>query len=317
MDIKNQPLKPLGGGKFQGMPAGNYWRTDYWDKLNAMYDVIKKNAPDKLVTIALHDKPRAASHWLAKADDVAQTITLIEQPVWDYGKMDVLSLNIYRDPQDALGEYTTTYLKWLKDTGRQNKTKPILFTEMGVPASTRDGNKAIELPDNGKAASDILVRQWKQMFANRSDGGTGPYPDVAGGYIFSYLDEWFKAGNPQSHDGNDAYMDQAPGKHWDEEWFGLFSVSASTTRGFSQDVTQSKREQPTTDAPEKRPPVNEWTGDLNGGPDVLKPRAAYTAIQALFKENSGPPQNNRGNTNSNTVAPTPTRTQGTGDFLNN
>ena len=48
---------------------------------------------------------------------------------------------------------------------------------------------------------------------------------VSGGFYFEWTDEWWKSGNKDVHQGNDAFNGGFPGCSDDQAWFGLNSVS--------------------------------------------------------------------------------------------
>ncbi|MGC1398221.1 hypothetical protein, partial [Candidatus Binatus sp.] len=91
--------------------------------------------------------------------------------------------------------------------------------------------------------------------------------------------EWWKeaARRPDTWSSHDTTIEQSkfpfgePGSgfasYWDEEWFGLMSVAPSPGRRPDAPVLTSY----------------DGAGSLNGGADVLTPRAGYYALQAAFK----------------------------------
>jgi hypothetical protein len=328
IDIQGQPLQKVDDKNWKGMPGGNYWRTEYHDKLNAMAEVIKKNAPDKLVTSAWHDKQYFAAHWLAKANDDAMSIELIDEDVLSYSKLDFFSFNIYQYPQDALRDLKLRYIDYAKKTNRENLIRPVMFTEMGIPASTRDGGgNVVELPDNAKAQSDLVTKMWQQGIENRTGGGTGPYPFLSGIYTFAYADEWFKDGTPTVHNGREMAGDFFPGKHWDDEWFGLFRIEPNPKRLPGPKVTPNEafKNQDDNTPLAERPVISDYSGgNLNGGPDILTPRAVVSSLTELYKKTGvGNPIPGDAPKSTAPTAPdtkVPVRgghTPGIGDFLDN
>lgn len=286
LDYKQQPLQKISDTEWQGMPVGNYWRTTYHDKLNNMVEAIKKHAPDKLVTSAFHDKQYFASHWLAVPDDNNQRIKLIEQDVLEYSKLDFFSFNIYQSPENAMQALQQRYLDYAKKHGKEKYIRPIMFTEMGIPASGRNGGQVVELENDAQKQSERLVSMWEAGIKNRV-GSEGPYPHLSGIYTFSYSDEWFKYkdGNITKHDGGGSGASQFPGGHWDEEWFGVFRVAANPGRKPGPMVTGNPHFAGQNDSTplEERPVVSDFdAGNLNGGPDVLTPRAAVANLKALY-----------------------------------
>jgi hypothetical protein len=111
----------------------------------------------------------------------------------------------------------------------------------------------------------------------------------SGGYVFEWRDEWWKGNDNlngqntrcfQSISGNqscgsgwqgcpNACTDTGaanvvfPGGWGDEEWFGITGAMANGRQNCD-------------------PVVNQFTGQLNGGPDILVPRAAVNVLCQLF-----------------------------------
>lgn len=327
----NQPLVKKSDNEWEGMPAGNYWRTDYHDKLNNMVEAIKKHAPDKLVTSAWHDKQYFASHWLAEADDKNQTIRVIDQDALEYSKLDFFSFNIYRSPQDSLRDLNERYLKYAEKEGKSALIRPIMFTELGIPASGRANGEVVELENNAKAQSDRLVELWTDGINNRVDS-SGPYPHLSGVYTFSYVDEWFKlkkdqGGDITRHDGGGSNESSFPGGHWDEEWFGIFKVAPNPKRLPGPQVTGNPHYANQDDSTplEQRPVISDFSGgNLNGGSDVLTARAAVAALTELYAKHGVGYASSEVKSRSQGPAPTggerpnvKGRTPGVGDFLDN
>jgi hypothetical protein len=88
--------------------------------------------------------------------------------------------------------------------------KPFIITEFGSSASTRDSESCatgnpIELPNNAEAHADYLEVHWndiRRTTTNSAVGETLPPSEVAaGGIVFEWTDEWWKAGTPTVHNG--------------------------------------------------------------------------------------------------------------------
>jgi hypothetical protein len=109
----------------------------------------------------------------------------------------------------------------------------------------------------------------------------------SGGYAFEWRDEWWKgnetypyfhsvSGNqqcgtswkdcPNACANTGAANVVFPGGWGDEEWFGLTGAKANGRA-------------------DNAPVINTSTGTLNGGPDILQPRAAVAALCQLFRPN--------------------------------
>lgn len=89
--------------------------------------------------------------------------------------------------------------------------KPLLLTEYGVDAF--DINAGAEYP---VTHAQWVVHQWQQLRV-RSLGGT----------VMAYSDEWWKAGDPNTHDPGGFYTGAQPDGYSNEEWYGLVAVATS------------------------------------------------------------------------------------------
>ena len=101
--------------------------------------------------------------------------------------------------------------------------------------------------------------------------------------MFEFQDEWWKeaARRPETWSSHDTTIEKSefpfgePGSgfasYWDEEWFGLMSVATNSARRPDSPVLLTAEHGP---------------GRLNGGADVLTPRAGFYALQAAFKGTS-------------------------------
>lgn len=98
------------------------------------------------------------------------------------------------------------------ETFRTKTNKPLVITEFGIDALDNRTKQEYELT---QAEFDSL--NWSQIFS-ASDV-------VVGATVFEYTDEWWKAGDEQSHD----YGGYATGAHPDgysnEEWWGMIAVT--------------------------------------------------------------------------------------------
>jgi hypothetical protein len=155
---------------------------------------------------------------------------------------------------------------------------------------------AVYFPNSGFNAGDSLMAadqaDWITDFWNvtlKHKASNGPDRDSmllysSGGYVFEWRDEWWKSAYPcfQSIAGNQncgggwqgcpsgcantgAANVVFPGGWGDEEWFGV--TGAKVTGRMNCD-----------------PVVSTNTGELNGGPDILIPRASVVALYELFNK---------------------------------
>jgi len=100
-------------------------------------------------------------------------------------------------------------------------------------------------------------------------GMAGNLKFASGGYLFEWLDEWWKAGVPPVHNPNPNSANNVFAGGWDdEEWFGMFGVALNgrtCTVGLNN-----------------CPLVNPDNGKLIGNPDTLVPRAAVCAVYQAY-----------------------------------
>lgn len=207
----------------------------WWAWLNELGTIAKSIAPDKLTMACF-------------VDDAMDTVRFAHSAGGGVPMLDVFGINSYRGTR-------TMGFDNLFSTFADATTRPLMITEFGCPASTRDANgKAVEMPDRAQAQADYLVSHWKDIVA---------HGDIcAGGYVFAWSDEWWKAeGSPAVHDSTPAPNAAFPGGWGDEEWFGIHSIAVGGGRDPANPVNSAGRHIP----------------------DVLTPRAAYEALGALWK----------------------------------
>lgn len=123
------------------------------------------------------------------------------------------------------------------DTFRIRTKKPIVMTEFGIDALDHRTRQEDETKQESYDGAN-----WSQILAAS---------DVcAGGTVFEFTDEWWKAGDPLSHDFGGSARSVSPDGYSDEEWWGLVAV----------------------------------TPDANGdGQDEWRPRSVYYMFQRTWK----------------------------------
>jgi hypothetical protein len=231
----------------------------------------------------------------------------------DIYALDVWGFNAYRRPET---EEAANFKRWIVEGRYTNGTelageprnpapKPIVLTEWGAPASMRTREGQPPPPPNpnwvsaspsatgefygaaGYRAAKLIQQIATDMYGPRSTISTANGGVLSGGYVFEFQDEWWKEAQQRpatwsSHDttvlkskfpfgepGNGGFL-----SYWDEEWFGLMSVAPSAGR---------RPDSPVLLAADHGP------GKLNGGADVLTPRAGYYALQSVFKGKTSTP----------------------------
>lgn len=241
-------------GNETDVDGGTAQSPDFWGWMDGLAQKVKGWAPDKLTKCAVHDVPNV--------------IDSMTNPGIGKGvpHLDVLGFNSYRGSQSSgFDTMFTDYDAKFKATGLPDR--PFLITEFGCPASTRQGSAVVELPGGATAQADYIEAHWNDI--TRHHG----LNLCSGGYVFSWSDEWWKAGDITQHDGHPTCgVGQFPGGCPDEEWFGINSIAVGT----KDDGTP----RPAAD------PVTKETREGNvvyvHHPDVLTQRAAVARLKALW-----------------------------------
>ena len=98
---------------------------------------------------------------------------------------------------------------------RTRTTKPIVLTEFGIDALDHRTRQEYEAEQESFDGAN-----WSQILAAS---------DVcAGGTVFEFTDEWWKAGDPLSHDFGGGPNSSHPDGYSNEEWWGLVAVTPDT-----------------------------------------------------------------------------------------
>ncbi|MCG8451725.1 MAG: hypothetical protein MI717_00920 [Spirochaetales bacterium] len=142
--------------------------------------------------------------------------------------LDILGVNTYRG--DASQELFYQSIAETLDV-------PVVYTEFGADAY----NAAEEREDQFNQAL-YLKSQWEEIY--RQSYGKGGYQNTLGGFVFQWMDEWWKAfqvENLDIHDthaswANGAYIyDSVPGENnMNEEWWGIVAQSTVKKDGIHE-----------------------------------------------------------------------------------
>lgn len=142
--------------------------------------------------------------------------------------LDILGVNTYRGAQSFSGFYSSI---------AKDLNKPFLYTEFGADAY----NVATEQEDQD-AQARLVKSQWKELY--EQSYGKGKSANVLGGFVFEWMDEWWKGGMETGltvHDtqgtwNNGGYtFDAIPGRNnMNEEWFGILGMSGQTVNGVAR-----------------------------------------------------------------------------------
>ncbi len=157
--------------------------------------------------------------------------------------LDIFGTNVYRGPTS----------RDLFDQVKQHLGNiPVMYSEFGSDAFNAKTGQ-----EDAQAQADIELAQWEEIY--EQSYGKGRTQNAIGGFIFQWVDGWWKVGqekNLEVHDtiatwSNAGYpFDYQPGENnMNEEWFGITALGHSDARGLYR----------------------------------VRPRTAYYVLQAAFK----------------------------------
>ncbi|HUV25688.1 MAG TPA: PQQ-binding-like beta-propeller repeat protein [Methanomassiliicoccales archaeon] len=206
----------------------------FWKNYNDIVGHIKNLSADKMTLIALQDESESGGG-----------IAPIHLHDGIMTNLDVWGVNSYR------GTISTGF-DFLFEKHKTYSEKPLLITEFGPPASTRDGSgNAVLQSNNAENTSKYIEAHWQ----GHDDSIMNNTDVCQGGFVFEWIDEWYKIGLVYEHDPSAAKNDAFPGGWWDEEWFGICGVSV--------DGRDIKNPDP-------------------GKPDILSTRASFDALKEMW-----------------------------------
>ncbi len=218
----------------------------YWTKYNQVIGLVKGASPDRVTLTAVVDDsmitPAFADQYLTNLD------------VWGInsfrGRIGTLA-NPFDPPASAFDSLFLTF--------SNASAKPLIITEWGPSASTRDGSSTVLLPENAKAVADYLEVHWNRSPSTYpgwgSDDITHSQGVCSGAVVFYWSDGWEKVAPVWQHDPNNDPKPEYPGGWDDQEWYGINGVAVNNRNPMNPDP---------------------------GKPDLLSARAAYGRLQALW-----------------------------------
>jgi beta-glucuronidase len=123
----------------------------------------------------------------------------------DAPQIDMLGTNAYR------GDYGFGFL-WRQV--KQEADRPVFITEFGCPAYAEGKN----IDEAEYMQAEFHRGSWEDIENNMAfAGGAG---NVIGGVVFEWLDEWWKAYEPYTHDTKGLWAGPFPDGYMHEEWLG-------------------------------------------------------------------------------------------------
>lgn len=193
-----------GADDFQGTGAKHYW-----SQVQKYSQRAKQIAPDKLIGWAFFDNPDFARNTVDYRREYAKSIDFYGmnafQPVRVSGALDPWSKAIQGDT-----------------------ARPVFMTEFGIPAtgrrnSSKDPSAFYADETTIQKAADAMTKVLPLVFQ---------HPAVAGMFYFEWSDEWWKQDSEGSfqrlatrQEGSSNFVDYFPNLWYDEEGFGLHSIS--------------------------------------------------------------------------------------------
>jgi len=94
--------------------------------------------------------------------------------------------------------------------------KPVMITEYGCPSYAQ----GYTLEEAEEFQAEYLKNCWEDIYQNRAGFGCG---NALGGFLFEWLDEWWKAYEPSYHDKKGLFAGPFLDGYMHEEWLGVCS----------------------------------------------------------------------------------------------
>lgn len=180
----------------------------FWEQVQKYSERAKQIAPSKLVGWAYFDDPMFAANTLDYRRQYAKAI-------------DFYGINAFQTQQLA-----TTLDPW-KQSAQSDTARPVILTEYGMPTTVRNGDgnpppihsTEASINETAKVVGQVIPQAFK-------------HPVVAGMFYFEWSDEWWKqdGGSDIKQEGGNSNPG-FPNKYWDEEGFGLYSISLGDRSG--------------------------------------------------------------------------------------
>ena len=152
---------------------------------------------------------------------------------------DVLFLDIFAEHCPAVDIYGTNSYRGEQGFGmgvwgsiKRLCDKAALITEYGCPAYQKGKPREMSEVDQAKYHQG----EWEDIFYNSAGYGAG---NSIGGIIFEYLDEWWKAYEPDTHDRDGLYTGPFPGGMVYEEWFGIVGQGDGSKSPYMRQLRES------------------------------------------------------------------------------
>lgn len=183
---------------------GNEWN---YNQLYSDGQLSNEQVRDKLNQAAALIKAADPKHPIAT---IYGELGDIEAAIDNMPDVDIWGINAYRGKDHA-----ALFTQW-----RELSTKPMFLGEYGADAwDSRDGGSE-NLAAQAEATT-ALTQQLIDAYTTSDGGGV-----ASGGFIFEWADEWWKAGDPATHDNGGAAPGGGPYPDgtFNEEWWGIVDI---------------------------------------------------------------------------------------------
>jgi hypothetical protein len=216
-ELKNHPaIMGFLIGNEANVQNGNGYNNAFWSAMNQIASAVKNKAPNKLVSIAI--------------TDALDQVNLYDSILPD---LDFWSLQVYRG--HSFGSLFSDYAA--------RSSKPLVITEFGYDSF--DGRQNAEYLRQAALPADAMENLWLEIKDNATI--------TAGGCIFEYTDEWWKAGASYTQNTSTEWSGPFVDGEANEEWWGMFQII-----------------------------------DNGNDPDLLVPRAMYYRLAAMWNPPNAP-----------------------------
>ena len=128
---------------------------------------------------------------------------------------DVWGLNIFRGTT-----FGTLFDQWASIS-----TKPMFLGEFGTDAFNQNTGQEDQV-----LQANLDGNLWDEIADRLS--ADDPMRPALGGCVFEWNDEWWKAGNPSSHDGGGFVSGGHPDGFSNEEWYGVVDIARNKRQAF-------------------------------------------------------------------------------------
>ncbi len=198
------------GAETEDIPVEDRQSTKDASKLYSMFNEA---------TVAM--KSISSTHPIAICNGDLLFLDIIAKECKD---VDILGINVYRG-----ATFTDLYQRVKNEYG-----KPVVLSEFGS-----DAYNAIENQEDQEYQAEILVSNWREIYANAS--GMGNSGNSLGGFTFQFSDGWWKTGQTINLDEHDVTASWSNGgytndfrqgeNNMNEEWFGICAKGPTNERG--------------------------------------------------------------------------------------